>query len=537
MTASNPPRRDPTARSGVGLPDVPKPAPATDRLLELARAVLAETTPARALAAALDGLITLSGAERGLIAVFDSAGRPRFEAARNLAREDLDAPEFQVSRTIMEQVRRSGEAVRQADAQEDPALGKRRSVLRLRLLSVLCLPIHHDGECFGVVYLDHRSARGVFERRAAELTAGFAELISHAAWNALERERLERRVDGLREELDGRAGFGRIVTRDPAMLRSLELAARVARSSATVLITGESGTGKELVARAIHETSGRRGELVAVNCGALPEDLFEAELFGSRRGAYTGAVRDIPGWFERARGGTLFLDEIGEVSPGCQAKLLRALETGEYTPLGETRLRRSDARVIAATNRNLAERVGQGTFREDLYYRLAVVEVALPPLRERAGDLPLLAARLLTEAARAHGRSLRLSKGAEARLLEHSWPGNVRELWNALQRAALTAQGDEITPDELSLPSAAGDAAAPGGLARIGAGGPLGSIGFREAKERAVERFERDYLARCLGATRGNISAAARLAGIDYKNFYTKLKRYGIEARRFKRTD
>jgi len=509
----------------------PETDPAADRLLELARAVLAEATPARALSAALDGLITLSGAERGLIAVFDQAGRPCFEAARNLAREDLEAPELTVSRTIMEQVRRTGKAVRRADAQEDPGLSKRRSVLRLRLLSVLCLPILHEGECFGVVYLDHRSARGVFELPVAELTAGFAELISHAAWNALERESLERRVDSLREALDGRAGFGRIVTRDPAMLRALELAAKVAPSTVTVLVTGESGTGKELVARAIHETSGRRGELVAVNCGALPEELFEAELFGSRRGAYTGAVRDVPGWFERARGGTLFLDEIGEVSPACQAKLLRVLETGEYTPLGETRLRRSDARVVAATNRNLAERVEQGTFREDLYYRLAVVEIALPPLRERAGDLPLLAARLLAEAARLHGRSLSLSPGAEARLLEHSWPGNVRELWNVLQRAALTARGDdEITVDELSLPK--GAASSEGGPVRPE---QRDSVGFREAKERAVERFERGYLARCLGATRGNISAAARLAGIDYKNFYSKLKRYAIDAGRFKR--
>jgi len=499
---------------------------AADRLLSLARPVLAETTPARVLAAALGGLIDLSGAERGLIAVFDDAGRPRFEAALSPAGEDLEMPELEVSRTIMEQVRRTGEPVRQASAQDDPGLGKRRSVLRLRLLSVLCLPIRRGGECFGVVYLDHRGARGAFDQEAVELSVRFADLISHVAWSTLERERLTRRVDALRHELDDCAGFGRIVTRDGAMLRALDLAARVAPATVPVLIQGESGTGKELVAQAIHETSGRRGELVAINCGALPEELFEAELFGARRGAYTGAVRDIPGRFERARAGTLFLDEIGEVSPACQAKLLRVLESGEYTPLGETRTRRSDARVLAATNRDLRDLVHRGAFREDLYYRLAVVEVALPPLRERPGDLPPLAAHLLGEAARIHGRSLRLSRRAEARLLEHPWPGNVRELWNVLQRAALTAEGSQIGVDELAIPLA------PGG--RVQPCDAPERLGFREAKERAVERFERGYLAGCLGATGGNISAAARLAGIDYKNFYTKLKQYAIEPGRFK---
>lgn len=504
--------------------------PSSDRLLELARAVLAEATPARALIAALDGLIDLSGAERGLIAVFDDGGRPRFEAARNRAGEDLEAPELEVSRTIVDRVRRTGEAVRQEDAREAPELGKRKSVLRLQLRSVLCLPIRRpgrrDGACFGVVYLDHPGISGAFGPAAAELTARFAELISHAAWNTLERERLEQRVDELRDAVDGRSGFRRILTRDPAMLRVLDLAARVAPSTAPVLVTGESGTGKELVARAIHGTSGRRGDLVAVNCGALPEELFEAELFGSRRGAYTGAVRDIPGWFERARGGTLFLDEVGEVSPGCQAKLLRVLESGEYTPLGETRVHRSDARVVAATNRDLADRVRRGAFREDLYYRLAVVEVALPPLRERPGDVPLLAAHLLGEAARLHGRSIRLSERARARLLERPWPGNVRELWNVLQRAVLTARGPQIGVDDLPL-----------GFEPDAPARPCDDperLGFREAKERAVERFERGYLSRCLGATRGNISAGARLAGIDYKNFYSKLKRYGIEPDRFK---
>jgi len=264
---------------------------------------------------------------------------------------------------------------------------------------------------------------------------------------------------------------------------------------------------------------------VSVNCGALPDELFEAELFGSRRGAYTGAVRDVPGWFERARGGTLFLDEIGEVTPGCQAKLLRVLETGEYSPLGETRLRRSDARVVAATNRSLRAETGAGRFREDLYYRLAVVEVRLPALRERPGDVPLIAHHLLASLNARHGRELRLSRRAERRLLEHSWPGNVRELKNVLERAVLVARGPEIRLAD--LPASLHETAA------SAAGEPEG-LGFREAKHRALEAFERGYLARCLRSTEGNVSAAARLAGIDYKNFHTKMTSYGIDRRSFK---
>jgi transcriptional regulator with GAF, ATPase, and Fis domain len=496
-----------------------------DRLLELARTLLAETTPAGAFATALDGLIELSGAERGLIAVFDDAGRARFEAARNLAREDLEAPEFEVSRTIIDRVRATGEPVWEANALDDPGLGKRQSVLRLKILSVICLPIRRGEEAFGAVYLDNRSARGVFTRETAELSARFAELISLAAWGALERERLARRVESLRRELDRRRGFGRIVTQDPRMLAALELAGRVAAARAPVLLTGESGTGKELVARAIHAESGVGGELVSVNCGALPDELFEAELFGSRRGAYTGAVRDVPGWFERARGGTLFLDEIGEVTPGCQAKLLRVLETGEYSPLGETRLRRSDARVVAATNRSLRAETGAGRFREDLYYRLAVVEVRLPALRERPGDVPLLAHHLLASLNARHGRELRLSRRAERRLLEHPWPGNVRELKNVLERAVLVARGPEIRLAD--LPVSLHEPA-------VSAAGEPEGLGFREAKHRALEAFERGYLARCLRSTEGNVSAAARLAGIDYKNFHTKMTGYGIDRRSFR---
>ncbi len=377
--------------------------------------------------------------------------------------------------------------------------------------------------------------------------ASFSELISLAARNALEQRGLQQRISALSEELRGRYDFGAIVGQDPKMLAVLKLVSQVADSDATVLIGGESGTGKELVARALHFNSRRRAKpFIPVNCGALPENLLEAELFGHARGAFTGAVRDNPGWFERAEGGTLLLDEVGELAPPLQVKLLRVLENGEYSRVGSTQIRRADVRIVAATNRELDALVREGKVRQDFLYRLNVVEVRLPSLRERRSDLPLLIRHFLGKLGM--GRSdhkdrndrgerrdrgegaKKLSPEAEALLLAYDWPGNIRELQNVIQRAILLAEGPVIEarhlPDGLRelrplLPPLAGEAE------------PAGS-GFREAKQRVVERFERDYITRCLAEARGNISQAAKAAGIDYKNFYNKMQQYGIEPAEFK---
>jgi len=509
-----------------------------DRVLAIGKAVLAEGEVDGVLTAALDGMIELVGAERGMVLLFHPQGMTRFQAARKLEREDLERPEFEVSRTVIERVRETGEGFWSANVLEDPEVSDRQSVLRLGLLSVICQPIRRDGETFGVVYLDHRRVQKAFDRRDAAAAASFAELISVAAANALERRRLRDQVAELEGELRGRFDFEAIVGNDPAMVETLELVGRIADTDATVLVRGESGTGKELVARALHANSRRRGRpFVAVNCAALPETLLEAELFGHVRGAFTGAVRDNPGWFERARGGTLFLDEIGELTPALQAKLLRVLDTGELSRVGGTRVERADVRLVAATHQDLEARVADGGVREDFLYRLKVLEVRVPPLRERKGDLPALARHLLAELTRRHGRGAkRLSKGAEARLLAHDYPGNVRELRNALERAVLVSDGEVIEPSH--LPAGIGRAGGPGragegtsALARS-AGAP--KVGFAEAKRQAVASFESDYVRRCLAETGGNISAAARLAGIDYKNFYTKVKRYRIEPASFK---
>ncbi len=502
-----------------------------ERLLEIGKAVLAERDVDRVLTRALDGLIELCGAERGMVLLFDPEGEAVFEQARNIGQSDIEDPEFEVSRTILERVREEGEPFWSENVLDDATISDRTSVIRLSILSVICHPIRHEGRTFGVVYLDNRSVRGMFTGEVAALVATFSDFISLAAHGALERRRLHQKIDALSEQLRERYDFSAIVGQDPAMVRVLRLVAQVADSEATVLVTGESGTGKELVARALHANSRRRARpFVPVNCGALPESLLESELFGHVRGAFTGAVQDNPGWFERAQGGTLFLDEVGELSPALQVKLLRILENGEYARVGSTQVRRADARIVAATNRDLGRLVQAGKVREDFLYRLKVIEVELPPLRERRSDVPLLVRHLLARLNERHGGGKRLSRAAEELLCLHDWPGNVRELSNVLQRAVLLSEGETIEPEDLPE-TIAGRAtgAAAGGAANGGEPAPPG--GFREAKRRAVERFERDYLERCLRLAEGNISRAARAAGIDYKNFYVKLQRYGIDAR------
>jgi Nif-specific regulatory protein len=503
-----------------------------ERLLEMGKRVLAESDLDRVLTAALDGVIELCGAERGMILLFDPQGPEGevvVETARNLAREAIERPEFEVSRGILRKVQSSGEPYWHPNVLDDPSLSHRASVLRLLILSVICHPIRDGGQLLGVVYLDNRSAEGVFSEETAGLVASFSEFISLAARNALERRRLQQHIGALAEELRGRYDFGAIVGRDPAVLSMLKMVSQVADSEATILIQGESGTGKELVARALHFNSRRRSKpFVPVNCGALPENLLESELFGHIRGAFTGAVRDNPGWFERAEGGTLLLDEVGELTPPLQVKLLRVLENGEYSRVGSTQIRRADVRVVAATNRDLAELVREGKVRQDFLYRLNVVEVRMPALRERRSDLPLLLRHFLAKlAGQPGGKAKSLSADAEALLLAYDYPGNIRELQNVLQRAVLLAEGPVIEPRHLPETLRALRPLVPKEEE------PAAS-GFRDAKQRVVERFERDYITHCLEDARGNISQAAKAAGIDYKNFYTKMQQYGIDAAPFK---
>jgi two-component system response regulator HydG len=315
-----------------------------------------------------------------------------------------------------------------------------------------------------------------------------------------------------------RGGSPDIITHSPAMREVLDLAARAARSRATALVTGESGTGKELVARTIHDHSDRAlGPFVAVNCKAFASGVLESELFGHERGAYTGAAAARAGVFERASGGTLFLDEIGEVDLDFQAKLLRALQTREVLPVGGTRPRAVDVRIVAATNRDLRAEVAAGRFREDLYFRLAVIPIRLPPLRERPEDVLPLANHFLARFAAELGRELvGFDPSVEAWLKEHAWPGNVRELENLVERAAVLARGEVIARDDLLLePSAPAPAS----------GDPDDLLPLQAYLDRAAARRIRLALARAQG--RRN-EAAAEL-GVERTTLYRLIKKFGLD--------
>jgi DNA-binding NtrC family response regulator len=335
-----------------------------------------------------------------------------------------------------------------------------------------------------------------------------------------------------------RDSFGSVVGRSRRMREVFAILERIAPTSATVVLEGETGTGKEVVARELHRKSPRAAEpFVVFDCGAVPKDLIESELFGHEKGSFTGAVGSRQGLFEVAHGGTLFLDEIGELSLELQPKLLRALEHREIRRVGSNRAIKVDVRLVAATNRRLDEEVRAGRFREDLYYRLSVVRISLPPMRDRLEDVPLLARHFLKQAPFNRGpdgepRVKGFSEDALTLLMEYHWPGNVRELLNVVERSTSFADGDHVEVDDLpphllgpagAMARGPGDRTQPDRAARL-------KRTFKDAKETAVERFERDYLAALLQRTRGSLSAAAREADVDRKHLRKLARKYGLVA-------
>ena len=337
---------------------------------------------------------------------------------------------------------------------------------------------------------------------------------------AEERERLRQEVAGLRAQLAAGPAERGLVAESAAMRQALDLVARVAEHNTTILITGESGTGKEVIARAIHRASPRAGKaFVGINCAAIPETLLESELFGYVRGAFTGASGDKAGLFEQANGGTLLLDEIGELPFGLQAKLLRVLQESEIRRVGDQKTRRVDARVLVATARDLEAEVRAGRFREDLFYRIHVVAIELPPLRDRRADIAPLARHFVATLARRFGRPLLLSDDAIASLEQQEWPGNVRELENAIERAAVLTETDVLTRDAFR-------AVPPRRNAEQGSGGEDTGHGTLSS---AVESAERIAIVAALKATDGNRREAAKRLGVSLRTLFYKIDRYGIE--------
>jgi transcriptional regulator with GAF, ATPase, and Fis domain len=478
----------------------------------------------------VEAMMELTDAERGVVCI--GRGDDRTEVAREFAAAGEGVT---FSRSVIERVLQSGEPVLSVDAASDDRFDGSRSISHLSLRSVLAVPLVFRGELLGAAYVDHRLRRGNFDATDLSHMEDFADLAALAVAQAralasvrsqaeeLERQRaeladsLERRevaFVNLREEVlagPERKSYRGMIGASKPMQRVFRLIDRLADSEVPVVIYGESGTGKELVARAIHDAGGRADKpFVAENCGAIPETLLESVLFGHARGAFTGAAAPRPGLFEAADGGTIFLDEIGETSPAMQTKLLRVLQEGEVRRLGENKPRKVDVRVIAASNRELEAMVASGAFRQDLFYRINVVRLELPALRDRREDIPALVEHFLVGNQRAGEPGLQISATALRKLVRYPWPGNVRELENEVQRWLALCE-ERVLPEDLS-PAIEGsntDAEDPDDL---------------ELRPR-VDRLERELIHRAMERTGGNQTQAAQLLGLSRYGLQKKLKR------------
>ncbi|HPY17842.1 MAG TPA: sigma 54-interacting transcriptional regulator [Polyangiaceae bacterium] len=524
-----------------------KAAPPTPRellrILEINRRLNSSLATHDVLSFALDAAIELSGAERGFLLVRSKPNSKQLDVAvaRNLDKERIGRSHLKFSRSIAENVVKTGLPVTTTDALTDDRFRSHQSVHAMRLRSVVCVPVTTPQGVLGAIYLDHRFRKDQFDEDMLHLLGAFADQVAIALRNARLVEDLERRTEALQKEqervqqlLEGQAATieklsSEVQTRQQALEHRYDYSSiigtsapmqavfhtldRVTDMNIDVLVQGESGTGKELVARALHFNGPRRqGPFLSINCAALPESLLESELFGVVKGAFTGAHTDRKGLLVSACGGTLFLDEIGEMPLGMQAKLLRVLQERRVRPLGSSQEIPIDIRLVSATNRHLLDEISAGRFREDLYYRIAVVEVRLPPLRERPEDIPALCHHILHQAASSLGKqAATLRPEALRALLRHPLPGNVRQLDNLLRRAWVLAEGNAIGLADLDLfPAMSVDSKS------------------KPRDRKAFEQEERAKILAHLESKRWNISEVARAIAMPRNTLYRKLLKYGL---------
>ncbi|MBW2735723.1 MAG: sigma 54-interacting transcriptional regulator [Deltaproteobacteria bacterium] len=535
------------------LPTAPFSSGAMERLLEINRELNQRLPLQQLLERLLEGAIELTGAERGFVLLRQN-NRLKLAASRTLEGEAVKRPSAKFSQSIAERALREQRTVVVADAEHDTRFRQQLSVSGLRLRGVLCVPLTASSEVRGALYLDNRFRHDVFNEATVSLCEAFAEQAGIALENArllgeatqrgeelarakLELERLNRtleeqvarqsealsamsvRFDHQEEELVRRFNAARIIGRSKPMRELFAKIERVAQADLPVVIGGESGTGKELVARALHRRSLRGDEpFVAVNCGAIPSNLLESELFGTKRGAFTGAVKDRPGVFEVAGEGTLFLDEVGDMEAEMQVKLLRVLQEGRFRRLGDSEERESRCRVISASHKHLPDLVASGSFREDLFYRLHVIALDLPPLRRRRDDIPLITEHLLAKIDEENERKTSVDAAAMRALVDYDWPGNVRELENELARAALLGEG-RITRASLS-PAIRGE------------GDALPKEVVVASLRDELARHERHVIEDTLTRHENNVTRAAEALQIHRVVLHRKLKAYGLKTRK-----
>src|SRR5437867_314280 len=496
-------------------------------LLEVSQALSGTLNEKAAFHRVLEILARHHGAVRGIVSLLHDDGELRVEASDGIAGAPRPVT-YQLGEGITGRVVQSGKPIVVPRVSREPAFlhrAARRPELTHHELSFICVPIVLNRRAVGALAIDLKFK----PERTFDRSLKFLVIVASMIGQAIKIHRLidedkRKLVDEnthLRQELRERYDFSNFVGSSGPMRQIFEQVTQVAGTTTTVLIRGESGTGKELIAHAIHYGSLRaKKPFVKVSCAALPDSLIESELFGYEKGAFTGAEARKKGRFELADGGTLFLDEIGEVNLATQVKLLRVLQQREFERVGGTETVKANVRLIAATNKDLEKAIAGGTFREDLYYRLNVFTIFVPPLRERKADLLLLVDHFLEKFAREHQRSIkRISTPAIDMLASYHWPGNVRELENTLERAVLMCDGEVIHGHH--LPPSLQTAEASGTVTRV-------------ALSDAVSSYEKDLIQDALKTTRGNRATAARLLDSTERIINYKVKQYGIDARRFR---
>lgn len=519
------------------------------RLIEVSLALAQEREQQALVDLALDAALALTGADRGLLLLKDLEQQYRVSATRYGTARPASSDLLGLSSTIAERVFREGQAVVSSDVRSDHRFTECASIA-LEITSVLCVPIHARAELEGAIYLDRTTLGMPFTAGAIEAATAVASMLGAALLNGriirdleersrqlelareelsvalatrtVERDDITRRLADIQDVVP--SGAAGIIGRCAVMQELLRKLERVAASDTPVLVAGETGVGKELVARAVHQLSSRRDKpFVAVNCGALSENLLEAELFGAERGAYTGANSARPGLFVAADGGTLFLDEVGDMPPAMQKALLRVLETSEVRPVGATKTRQVNVRIVSASHRDLLTLASAGAFRDDLRYRLEVVRLDVPPLRERLDDMPELCEHLLHDAQRRYNLpARRLSGAAFQALCRRRWQGNVRELRHVLAGAALAASNEQISEHDLPAERAS-DQASQAPPASVPAPTSSGIPDGHELRAQAIRN--------ALKATLGHKGKAADILGISRSSLYRYMEQYGIDSR------
>lgn len=446
-------------------------------------------------------------AERGFILLSTNENRDGFEikSSRNFTEKQL-GDLVRISKSVVHEVLQGGEPVLAYEALQDDRFKETESIVLQQIQSVACVPLRMKTRQVGAIYLDSLSKRGRFTRENLPFLTIFANQAAVAIENARLYAAVRAENRRLRQEVQRAHGFDEIIGQSRRMQEVFDTVSRVVESDASVLIEGESGTGKELVARAIHYNGDRKeGPFVALFCGSLPENLLESELFGHKKGSFTGAVSDKMGLFESADGGTIFLDEVGDLTPRIQTSLLRVLQEGEVKRVGDNTIRKVDVRVVSATNKPLKGLIKDGIFREDLFYRLNTISITMPPLRRRRSDIPLLAHHFLDKYAKKKSIS-GFENDAIKAMQAYSWPGNVRELENSIERAVVMARGEMISAEDLKLPEEEERSPFEPGL--------------------TLKHAERLIVERTLDFCDGNVSETARVLDVSRRWLHYRLKEW-----------